>query len=172
MCISIVFAVNLTNGQSGEFADRVRELGRVYEYGIGFGKKSLLPGAEETIVRTLCYPETVFEVHDLPEPHCACDIDHDIRIGSKLGRRSKFFDFVRETLEYGHINSVSVLFFQEELANDSNVRKHLGSYEDFVRLLDRWHTWQVEGFEPTREAYFIAEETPLLYTFTDKKHSQ
>ncbi len=177
MCISIVFGVNLaqaekSNGQIQEFKNRVEELGRVYGYGIGLGREKLLPRAESEIVRVLAGPQVVFEVHDLPEPHCACDIDHDIRIASKLGEKNRFFDFVRETLEFGNIQSLSVLFFQEELPNENNIRKQMGTYEHFVELLNRWNTWQVEGFEPTRQAYYIADATPLLFTFTNKSFSQ
>lgn len=172
MCISIVLAVNLTKDGAGEFINRVEELGRLYEYGIGIGPEKLLPQARPEIRKALSEPQVVFEIHDLPEPHCACDIDHDIRIGSKLGRKSKFFDFIRETLEYKDIQSLSILFFQEELPGENNIRKQFGTYDDFVDLLNRWNTWQVEGFEPTRRAYFIADAAPLLFTFTDKRHSQ
>ncbi len=172
MCISIVFAANLADGQVNQFTGRVKELGQVYGYGIGLGREKLLPEAEPAIIKALSDPAVVFELHDLPEPHCACDIDNDIRIGSKLGGRSKFFDFVRETLAREEVRSLSVLFFQDELPNDHNVRKQLGTYPDFVALLNRWNTWQVEGFEPVRRAYFIADATPLLFTFRDKSFAQ
>lgn len=169
MCVSIVFGANLADGRVSEFIQRIDELGRVYEYGIGIGQENLLPGAGEKITTALSEPHVVFEVHDLPEPHCACDIDDDIRICSKQGQKSKFFDFIRETLEYEDIQSLSILFFQEELPDEHEARKHLGTYDDFVELLNRWNTWQVEGFEHTRRAYYIADEKPLFFTFIDKK---
>lgn len=172
MCMSIVFGASLAEGCSGEFADRLAELGRVYEYGLGIGREELLPEAGFDIFSVLSEPDVVFEVHDLPEKHCACDIDDDIRIASKLGRKSKFFDLVREVLVNENVQALSVLFFQEILPSPDNVRKQLGSYEDFVTQLNRWNTWQVEGFEPTRQAYFISDGTPFLFTFTNENFSQ
>ena len=169
MCISIVFAVNLADGKEDDFKGRIYDLGLLYEYGISMGQDSLLAEAEDQIMSVLSDPDIVFEVHDLPEPHCACDIDDDIRLGSKLGKRSRFFDFVRETLEFDGVKSLSVLFFQEEPPDGKNLRTQLGVYEDFVDLLNRWNTWQEAGFEPTRRSHHIAEATPFLYTFTDKQ---
>lgn len=172
MCVSIVFGVNLANGKINKFTENVYKLGRAYDYGIGMGRESLLPGAEEAVVNALAGPDVVFEVHDPPEPHCACDIDNDIRTASKLGRRSRFFDFVREVIGLAGVRSVTILFFQEELPDMDNLREQYGSYADFVEVLNRWNTWQVEGFEPTRRAYYIADAAPLLFTFTDRKFSQ
>ncbi len=172
MCISIVFGINSANGECENIRARVEELGRVYEYGIGMGEANLFPAARAGIISIMSRPEVVFELHDLPELHCACDIDHDIRIAGKLGKKSKFFDFVREALEHRGVGSLSVLFFQDELPAGGNIRKHLGTYDEFVNMLNRWNTWQVEGFEPTRGEYFIADASPLLYTFTDKKFPQ
>ncbi|MBU7007179.1 hypothetical protein [Phosphitispora fastidiosa] len=172
MCISVVIALNADKQQADAIRERVRQLGESYGYGIAMGKDKLLPGAGEEVFRVLSHPEIIFEVHDPAEPHCACDIDHDIRIASKLGERNRFFDFVGETLDGSDVKSVSVLFFQDELPNGDNVRKLSGTYEDFVITLNTWHTWQVAGFEPTREAHFIADESPLLFTFTDKRSLQ
>ena len=172
MCVSIVLAANLDSEQVKHFGTRVEDLGRLYGYGIGLGRENLLPGAKNQIAGILGTSDVVFEVHDLPEAHCACDIDDDIRISCKLGKKSKFFDFVSEILAYESIKSISVLFFQEELPGNANVRKQMGGYEQFVLFLNRWNTWQVEGFEPTRQAYFIADSSPLMFTFTEKQHSQ
>jgi len=172
MCISIVFALNADRQQADAIKERVKQLGESYGYGIALGRDELLPGAGEEIFRILSQPEIIFEVHDLAEPHCACDIDHDIRISAKLDKKSRFFDFVGETIDNRDVDSVSVLFFQEELPNEDNVRKHSGTYEDFVIALNTWNTWQVAGFEPTREAHFITDESPLLFTFTGKRSLQ
>ena len=172
MCICIVFALNADRQQADAIKERVKQLGELYGYGIAMGRDKLLPGAGEEVFRILSHPEIIFEVHDPAEPHCACDIDHDIRIASKLGEKSRFFDFVGETLDSTDVESVSVLFFQDELPNEDNLRKHSGTYEDFVLALNTWNTWQVAGFEPTREAHFIADESPLLFTFTGKRSLQ
>ncbi len=172
MCISIVFALNADKEHAENIRDRVFRLGASYGYGIGLGRDKLLPGAGEEVFRILSEPLVIFEVHDLAEPHCACDIDHDIRISSKLGEQSRFFDFVRETLDSGELKSVSVLFFQDELPTVDNVRKQFGTYEDFVAQINKWNTWQVAEFEPNREAFFIADESPLLFTFTGKRNLQ
>ncbi|MHB9093076.1 MAG: hypothetical protein ACYC21_00270 [Eubacteriales bacterium] len=172
MCVSLVFAVNVAEDRMEGFKHRAAELGGLYGYGIGFGHENLLSGAKSAIIRVLGNPEVVFEVHDVPEPHCACDIDDDIRIASKTGTKSRFFDFVREIIEHEGLRALTVLFFQEELPGDTNVRKQMGTFEDFIRLLNRWNTWQVEGFEPTRRSFYIADDTPLLFTFTDRKFSQ
>lgn len=172
MCISIVFAVDIDEAGKGQFVERIGELGRLYGYGIGIGSDSLVPEAQQSAIRVLNNPAVAFEVHDLAETHCACDLDQDIRNGSKLGVPSKFFDFVKEILEYRGLFALSVLFFQEEMPGAGNVRCQLGSYGEFVNLLNRWNTWQVEGFEPTRQAFFIADESPLLFTFTDKQYFQ
>jgi len=169
MCVSIIFSVKLADGNTDEFEKRVAELGEVYQYGIGIGKEKLHPVVWEGIPEGVSDQQVMFEVHDIPEPHCACDIDDDIRISSKLGRKSKFFDFVREILEFEGIEFISVLFFQEKLPDKNNIREHLGSFNDFVELLNRWNTWQVEGFEPTRQAYYIADDTPLAFIFTGKR---
>lgn len=172
MCVSIVFAASLPGDRTEPFVQRVEELGRLYGYGIGMGPEKLVPGVQMDIIRVMYHPDVIFELHDLPEPHCACDIDQDIRIASKLEGKSRFFDFVRETMEFKNIQALSVLFFQEIMPNETTVRKQLGTYEDFVELLNRWHTWQIAGFEPTRQAYYIADESPLLFTFTDIKLTQ
>lgn len=166
MCVSMVFAVSVTKGRSEELKNRVLELGKTYSYGIGIGEENLNMSAREGILRAVPQEAVLFEVHDLPEPHCACDIEQDIRNNSKLGKLSKFFDFVREINEYYEIESISILFFQDELPCKENIRKQFGTLEDFVQLINRWNTWQVEGFEPTRQSYHIAEATPLLFTFT------
>lgn len=172
MCVSIVFSLNMADEKLTAFIDRVGELGRVYEYGIGMGRESLFPGAAEAVTRIFADPDVIFEVHDLSEPHCACDIDDDIRNASKMDKKSKFFDFVGEVLGNEGAKSVSVLFFEEKLPDASNTRRQMGNYDDFEELLNRWNTWKVEGFEPTRRAYFIADDTPLLFTFTGSKFSQ
>ena len=166
MCVSIVIAVNLTAEKIENFKNKIINLTAVYQYGIGIGCGNLHPECGPTINNLMSQPNVIFELHDLPEPHCACDIDDDIRLGSKNGYQSKFFDFVRETLECTEIASMSVLFFQEELPNENNVRKQLGNYEDFVSLINKWSTWQLGALEPTRKAYYIADASPLLYTFT------
>lgn len=172
MCISIVFAAQVTNNDQDKFIQRVYELGCSYNYGIGMGEKNLPPAALPGISASLPGAGVIFEVHDRPEPHCACDIDHDIRLGSKLDRRSKFFDFVEEISAYQGLTSLAVMFFQEEKPSEANVRKHLGTYEEFVNLINRWHTWQVAAFEPVREAYYIADESPLLFVFTGPRFTQ
>lgn len=169
MCVSIVVAVKIGGIQAAQFTERVAELGRVYGYGIGMGSQNLLPEARESIISVLNEPEVIFEIHDLTELHCACDIDLDIRNMSKLDKPSKFFDFIKEIIEYRDVSTLSVLFFQEQLPESGNIRRQLGTYLEFVNLLNRWNTWQVEGFEPIRKAYFIADESPLIFTFTDKQ---
>lgn len=172
MCLSIVMAANLAGAEAPRFKDRVIELGRVYEYGIGMYLQKLVPAAQEAIIDLLHEPGVIFEVHDLAEAHCACDVDQDIRNGSRLGKPSKFFDFVKEILEYKGLSTLSILFFQEQLPEPGNIRKQMGSYGEFVDLLNRWNTWQVEGFEPTRQAYFIADDSPLYFIFTKSQHTQ
>jgi hypothetical protein len=172
MCVSIVIGINLADENLENITTRVEELGKSYGYGVGIGYCRLQKDAQDGVIRVMADPQFVFEVHDLPEPHCACDIEQDIRNQNKLGQKSKFFDFVREILEYETLQSTSVLFFQDELPNENNIREQLGSYEDFVQAINRWNTWQVEGFEPTRKAYFIAESTPLFYVFTTKRFLQ
>lgn len=169
MCISIIFGVNLTNECRDGFIRRLAELGQCYEYGLGIGQGSLLPGSAGEVMEVLKRPMIVFEVHDLPEPHCACDIDHEIRIGAKTGQRSRFFDFIREILGHKEVKSLAILFFQDDLPGGGNIRRQCGTFEDFTDRLNTWHTWQVEGFEPNREAYYIADFSPLLYTFTDSR---
>lgn len=166
MCLSIILAAGVDHAEAAWFVDRVEKLGRVYGYGIGMNQESILPAARESVIKALNNPAVVVEVHDLAEKHCACDIEQDIRNGSKLSKPSKFFDFVSELLEYRGLSALSVLFFQEQLPRPDNIRRHFGTYPEFVDLLNRWHTWQVEGFEPTRQAYFIADESPLLFVFT------
>jgi len=172
MCVSIVFGLNMADTKLTAFIDRVRELGGVYEYGIGLGRESLLPDAAEAVSRLFADPDAIFEVHDLSEPHCACDIDDDIRNANKMDKKSKFFDFVGEVMGYEGAKSVSVLFFEEISPDTSSARRQMGNYDDFEELINRWNTWKVEGFEPTRRAYFIADDTPLLFTFTGNKFSQ
>jgi len=172
MCVSIVFGLNMASTKLTDVTDRVGELGRVYEYGIRIGRKGLFPDDIEAVTRLFADPDVIFEVHDLPEPHCACDIDDDIRSASKMDKKSKFFDFVGEVLGCEGMKSISVLFFEERLPDDSNTRRQMGNYDDFEELINRWNTWKVEGFEPTRRAYFIADDTPLLFTFTGNKFSQ
>ncbi|WP_418792166.1 hypothetical protein [Phosphitispora sp. TUW77] len=172
MCVSIIFAIDADTDSDKDSSTVMKErltlLGESYRYGIGVGRDKLPPGAGEDVLRIFSESEIVFEVHDLAEPHCACDIDHDIRIGSKTGTKSVFFDFVEEVLNIDGLYTMSILFFQEELPTQDNIRKQSGTYEDFVAVLNNWHTWQVPGFEPTREAHFIADESPMLFTFTDK----
>lgn len=167
MCISIIFGVNLTEDNEESFEKQVMELGSEYQYGIGLGVNNILPDAVPAVKDVMANPFLILEVHDLPERHCACDIDQDIRNGNRNGVKSKFFDFVRELMEIDCVNALSVIFFQEERPTPDNVRKSFGTFEDFVRLLNRWNTWQVEGFEPTRQAYFVSDESPLLFTFTN-----
>lgn len=166
MCISIIFAPVIKDEEKDRFRSRIEELGWVYGYGIGMNRENLLPAARDSVMKTLNNPALVFEVHDLAEVHCACDIDQDIRNGSKSAKPSKFFDFIKEILEHRGLAALSVLFFQEQLPEPNNIRRHSGTYREFVNLLNRWNTWQVEGFEPTRQAYFIADESPLLFVFT------
>ena len=172
MCVSIVVAANIAGAEAPGFKDRIKELGWGYGYGIGMYLQKLVPAAQEAIIYLLNEPGVIFEVHDLAEIHCACDIEQDIRNGSKLGKPSKFFDFIKEILEYNGLSALSILFFQEQLPEPGNIRKQMGTYQEFVDLLNRWNTWQVEGFEPTREAYFIADDSPLFFIFTEKQHSQ
>ncbi|PKM80280.1 MAG: hypothetical protein CVU89_14395 [Firmicutes bacterium HGW-Firmicutes-14] len=172
MCISIVFAANIPDTEAGNFKKRIEKLGNLYQYGIGMGEEMLLPGAGPEVKRVLSAPDIIFEVHDLPEPHCACDIDHDIRTGSKLGKMSRFFDFIREVLEYKGLKRLSLLFFQDEFPGADHIREEFGTFDDLADLLNRWNTWQVAGYEPTRRAYYIADESPLLFTVTGKKISQ
>lgn len=172
MCVAIVVAADIAAEEAARFEERIAELGRVYAYGIGMGSQNLLPAARDSVSSLLNKPGAIFEVHDLAEVHCACDIDQDIRNSSKLDKPSKFFDFIKEILEYSGLATLSILFFQEQLPEPGNVRRQIGTYREFLSLLNRWNTWQVEGFEPTRQAYFVADESPLLYTFTDKHHFQ
>lgn len=165
MCTSIIFAGRLKEGAAGDFLDKVDELGRKYNYGIAKGIEALLPAAQGGITGVMRSLPAIFEVHDMQEVHCACDIDEDIRTAAKLGRQSRFFDFCREILACPGLEALSVLFFQEILPSDDNVRRQQGPWAEFVTLLNRWHTWQVEGFEPNRGAYLIADESPLLYSF-------
>lgn len=165
MCTSIIFAVKLRGESTAEFTKRVEELGREYEYGIGMGPAGLLPGARGEILAVLEPCQVIFEVHDLQEEHCACDIDEDIRVASKLGGQSEFFDFCREILVFPGLSDLSLLIFQDFLPTETNLRQQQGSYAEFVALVNKWHTWQVEGFEPNRGAYLIVDESPLLYKF-------
>lgn len=168
MCVSVVFAVNVTASDANAFEDKVRQLGNVYQYGVGIGYDKLHPEVKEKLPALLSEPQVIFEVHDMPEQHCACDIDQDIRNGSRTGAKSKFFDFVREIAESASVTALAVMFFEEELPDEFNIRRHFGNLEEFVLLLNRWNTWQVERFEPVRGAYEIADSAPLLYTFTFK----
>ncbi len=168
MCVSIVFALNLTEYDGKVFIEKIKKLGNDYQYGVGIGSEKLHPEIADTVPIILSKPDVVFEVHDMAEQHCACDIDQDIRNGSRTGRKSKFFDFVREIAELDGVSSLSIMFFEEALPDEINIRKHCGSLEEFVELLNRWNTWQVERYEPIRGAYEIADSSPLLYTFTEK----
>ncbi|HWI54871.1 MAG TPA: hypothetical protein VNT57_04220 [Desulfobacteria bacterium] len=168
MCMSVVFAVDFKESDENAIKEKVMELGNVYQYGVSIGPENLHPEVKDILPALLSEPQMLFEVHDMPEQHCACDIDQDIRNGSKTGRKSKFFDFVREISESGSITSLAVMFFEEELPDEFNIRKYYGGLEEFVQLLNRWNTWQVERFEPIRGAYEIADSTPMLYTFTEK----
>lgn len=167
MCLSIIFGIRTGDGNSEKQKRKVAELADKYAYGLLAGVDKLKPADRDSVANIMKDSSMVFQIHDLPELYCACDIDYDIRNGSKLGTPSKFFDFVREVMETGDIQKIAVLFFEEIKPDDNNVRHHAGDFQDFMGLLNRWHTWQVEGFEPTREAYFIAEETPMLFTFTE-----
>lgn len=168
MCVSVIFAVSLTGSDAKEFKEKIKELGNVYQYGIGIGSEKLHPEVSDKLPKLLSKPQVIFEVHDIPEQHCACDIDQDIRNGSRTGSKSKFFDFVTEIAGSENIKSLAVMFFEEELPNEVNIRKHGGSLEEFVKFLNKWNTWQVERYEPIRGAYEIADSSPLLYTFTGK----
>lgn len=89
MCVSIVVAASLEKAEPNSFEEKILELGRFYGYGIGMGQHNLLPAARESVVRLLNDPELIFEVHDLAESHCACDIDQDIRNRCKEDRSQK-----------------------------------------------------------------------------------
>lgn len=169
MCISIIFAANLAETETVAFTEKLEELGKVYNYGIGIGPEKLQPKVSDKLPALLCQPQVLFEVHDLAEQHCACDIDQDIRNGSGTGIRSKFFDFVSEIIQIEKLLSLSVIFFEEELPDATNIRRAMGGISEFVDMLNRWNTWQTERFEPIRQAYEIADSTPLYFTFSEKK---
>lgn len=169
MCVAIIFTANVKEDSIEEFSEKVRELGESYQLGICMGLSELHPDSGPVMANLFTEAQVIFQVHDLTERYCACDIDQDIRNGSRNGKTSKFFDFAKELKEISGVASISVLFYQDELPNKETIREKFGSFEEFVKLLNTWSTWQVEGFEPTRQAYFVADSTPLLYTFTDKR---
>jgi len=131
MCLSIVVGAGVAGINAARFKERVAELGRVYEYGVGMSQQSIFPAARESVISMLNETEVFFEVHDLAEAHCACDIDQDIRNGSRLDKPSKFFDFFKEIFDYRGLSALSVLFFQEQLPEPGNIRKEMGTYREF-----------------------------------------
>lgn len=172
MCVSIVFGIKVDDHNICSMERKIKKLGAKYEYGIEHGIEKLEEESQEQIARLFNNYNVIFEVHDLSEPHCACDIEEDIRNGAKLGQPSKYFDFVKETIEAEKVLMMAVLFYQDVKPDVNNVRHNIGNYNEFVKLINTWHTWQVEGFEPNRQAYEIADDSPLIFTFKTREYTQ
>lgn len=169
MCVGIIFNAHVEENSIQSFSDKVRALCDSYQYGICMGAANLHPDASPVVTDLFPGKQVSFQIHDIPELYCACDIDQDIRNGSRNGKPSKFFDFVKELKDSPGVTSFSILFYQDDAPKKETIREKYGSFEEFVNLLNTWNTWQVEGFEPTRQAYFVADASPLLYTFNDKR---
>lgn len=166
MCISMVFCIKASQGIDylGLEKDIVE---RIFKYGYGSGKGlTSLKDEVAGLLRENLPDFTFFEVHDLGEPHCACDIDQDIRNKSKIGEESNFFKLVKELLNDERVKHFSVLFADNDYIEGHSIRRETGDFQAFFERLNKWHTWQVEGYEPNRNAYYIADYSPMLYSLT------
>ncbi|ADG81907.1 hypothetical protein [Thermincola potens] len=165
MCISIVFCVKPEPAaNAAEVENSIKRMALNYGYGCGVGLPALVEKVA-LLVKDRFPDYRFFEIHDLQEPHCACDIDHDIRIKSKLGERSTFFNLVHDILNFDKVEEFSILFTENEVEEGLTIREDSGGLGAFCERLNNWYTWQVEGFDPIRQAYYIADSSPYLYTF-------
>ncbi len=162
MCISIVLCIKPDVGHDIS-APQVAQIIEGFGYDCSIGSDKLLEEVAELLEQYM--PDTMMiEVHDAEEVHCACDIDQDIRNGSKLEAPSKFFEMLGKVMELQSVQEISVFFAYNDFGEDEEVRCEAGSFGKFCDRLNQWFTWQVPGYEPTRNSFFIAESTPFLFT--------